>query len=129
MGEDKQITWGPCVVSKHAMVSWEQAQVNPTKRDPMFTGTVSHTVNKDHLIYQQVVMGPAIKLTPVSCFLLGLGMGTMTRGRSMQYLSGAIWELVGQKVAIDLSGGVCPSQYPLRLGHSRRTKVSGRVDV
>lgn len=73
--------------------------------------------------------GTSNQADPSELLLMGLGMGPVRRGRRMQYLSGAIWELVGQNVAIDLSRGACPGQYPLRLGHSRRTKVSGRIDV
>lgn len=51
------------------------------------------------------------------------------QGVSVPYLDSAIWELVGQNIAIDLSRWGFPGQYPTRLCYRRRTKVLGRVNV
>ena len=87
-------------------------------------------ISEDPLHYQLAVVGPAVTAAdPRQWFYLGPGRGTERRARRAQYLSGAIRELVGQNVAIDLGRGGHPGQSPRRLCHGRWTKVSGRVNV
>lgn len=88
-------------------------------------------ITKDQLISQQVTIILAFKLGGPSHLLhTEVEHGYQEeKPRSFQYLNGAIWELVGENVAINLSRGGCPSQHPSRLCYSRWTKVFGRVDV
>lgn len=48
--------------------------------------------------------------------------------KKFSYLHCAIWELVGQNVAINLSRGGHPGQYPTRMCYPKWTKIFGRVN-
>lgn len=81
-------------------------------------------INKDQLIDQQVASWPAVKLTFPSQML----HREAPREKKIQYLQGTIGELVGEDVAINLSGGGHPGQDPSRMCYTKWTKVCGRIE-
>lgn len=59
----------------------------------------------------------------------GRARAPRARARRVRYLSSALWEPVGQNVAVDLGRGPRPGENPARLRHGGRSEVSGGVEV